>query len=154
MWACLGDMTQASCHEIAARLLTLLHSRKVTEPSSDIEDLIVAHLTSSSKVHTRHSLFAPLLQIDEDFHVMLAKEKKAKVHWVASVFPVLSIPPSLYFTSPSFTLLQILNLLKEIRGNYGPFRAFLPLLCVCQRGAHNSCFTLSCGGKIQHPCSF
>uniref|UniRef100_F1KPR7 Protein pad-1 n=2 Tax=Ascaris TaxID=6251 RepID=F1KPR7_ASCSU len=50
VWACLGDMTQASCHEIAARLLTLLHSRKVTEPSSDIEDLIVAHLTSSSKV--------------------------------------------------------------------------------------------------------
>ncbi|VDM23892.1 unnamed protein product [Toxocara canis] len=50
VWACLGDPTEASCHEVAARLLTLLHSRKVAEPSSDIEDLIVAHLTSPNKL--------------------------------------------------------------------------------------------------------
>ncbi|VDK46299.1 unnamed protein product [Anisakis simplex] len=50
VWSCLGDSTKACCHEMAARLLTLLHSRKVSEASSDVEDLIVAHLTSADKL--------------------------------------------------------------------------------------------------------
>lgn len=49
VWARLGDPKYIRCHEVAARLLTLLHSRRAFEPSSDTEELIVGHLTSPNK---------------------------------------------------------------------------------------------------------
>ncbi|CAG9538470.1 unnamed protein product [Cercopithifilaria johnstoni] len=49
LWLYLGRSDKAYYHSTVARLLCLFHSRKPSEPSSDVEDLIVSDLTSINK---------------------------------------------------------------------------------------------------------
>ncbi|VBB30267.1 unnamed protein product [Acanthocheilonema viteae] len=46
LWSYLDQSDKAYYHATAARLLCLFHSRKSSEPSSDVEDLIISNLTS------------------------------------------------------------------------------------------------------------
>ncbi|VDK86235.1 unnamed protein product [Litomosoides sigmodontis] len=49
LWSYLDQSDKAYCHSTVARLLCLFHSRKPSEPSSDVEDLIVSNLTSTNR---------------------------------------------------------------------------------------------------------
>ncbi|MCP9264273.1 Protein pad-1 [Dirofilaria immitis] len=50
LWSYLGESDKAYYHSTVSRLLCLVHSRKPSEPSSDVEDLIVNNLTSMDRV--------------------------------------------------------------------------------------------------------
>lgn len=49
LWSYLDQSDKAYYHSTIARLLCLFHSRKPSEPSSDVEDLIVSNLTSTNR---------------------------------------------------------------------------------------------------------
>ncbi|EJD74748.1 dopey domain-containing protein [Loa loa] len=49
LWSYLDQSDKAYYHSTVARLLCLFHSRKPSEPSSDVEDLIVSNLTSMNR---------------------------------------------------------------------------------------------------------
>ncbi|KAM3722002.1 Protein pad-1 [Dirofilaria immitis] len=49
LWSYLGESDKAYYHSTVSRLLCLVHSRKPSEPSSDVEDLIVNNLTSMDR---------------------------------------------------------------------------------------------------------
>lgn len=50
LWSYLSDSMNPSFHQSAAQLLHRLHSRKLADPGSDTEDIILADLTSDDKV--------------------------------------------------------------------------------------------------------
>ncbi|VDN03566.1 unnamed protein product [Thelazia callipaeda] len=49
LWSYLDDNNKACYYSTISRLLNLLHSRKPSDPSSDVEDLIVGNLTSINR---------------------------------------------------------------------------------------------------------
>lgn len=49
LWERLGDNIEINT-QTSAFLLLRLHSRKISNPSSELEDIIVTELTSSNKV--------------------------------------------------------------------------------------------------------
>lgn len=59
MWNGVGSTWCADEHQRLSRLLVLIHSRKAVEPSSDMEQIIVAELTHNDQVF-QFSLISPL----------------------------------------------------------------------------------------------
>lgn len=57
LWARLGANVETFSLQTSAFLLLRLHSRKVSDASSEVEDIIVSELTSSDKVFLFYCYF-------------------------------------------------------------------------------------------------